>query len=68
MKYDFKKLRLARERKLLTLTEVAKMADVSVTTVREVENGKAPWKTAIRKIAAVLEVQDVVKPSRRRSA
>jgi transcriptional regulator with XRE-family HTH domain len=51
-----------------TLTEVARLAGVSVTAVHQVETGKAPWKTAIRKIAAVLEVTDIVKPSRRKSA
>lgn len=67
MKYNFQKLRQARERRLLTLTEVAKLAGVSHTAVREVEAGK-PWKTAIRKIAAVLEVTDVVKTPRRRAS
>ncbi len=61
MKYDFKKLRKARQEQLLTLTEVARRAGVSVSAVHQVEKGKVAWVTAIRKIAAVLEVTDVVK-------
>ena len=60
MRYDFKKLKDAREERLLTQTDVARLAGLSVTTVNQVEAGKAPWKKAIRKIAAVLKVQDVV--------
>lgn len=60
MQYDFEKLRAARERKLLTQTEVAELTGLSVSTVNQVENGKAPWIKAIRRIAAVLQVEDVV--------
>jgi transcriptional regulator with XRE-family HTH domain len=53
MKYNFKKLRDRRVRHLLTLTDVAEMTGLSVTAVREVENGKF-WKKAIRTIEGAL--------------
>lgn len=65
LKYDFEKLKDARERQMLTKTEVARRAGVTVATVHYVESGKAPWLTAIRKIASVLEVRNVIKPRRR---
>lgn len=61
MKYDFKKLKAARENMLLTQTQVAAATNLSVTTINQVERGKAPWIKAIRKIAAFLQVSDVVR-------
>lgn len=68
MKYDFKKLKAARERKLMTLTELAYLSKLSVATVYRVENGKAPWLKAIRQIAEVLQVKDVVLADDRRAS
>lgn len=69
MRYDFKKLKAARENMMLTQTQVAAATGLSVTTVNQVELGKAPWIKAIRTIAGFLQVSDVVKSngSRKRS-
>ncbi len=66
MKYDFRKLKAAREQRLLTQVEVAKLAGISHAAVSNVEAGNAPWIKAIRKIAAVLEVRDVIIPTKTR--
>lgn len=66
MKYDHAKLKAAREKKLLTMTELAALTGLSVTTVHLVETGNAPWKKAIRRIASILGVDDVVIPTRRK--
>jgi len=64
MKYDFRKLKAAREQRLMTRTELAELTGLSLATVSMVEKGKAPWKKAIRKIAKELKVADVVIPGR----
>lgn len=44
----------------MTARELARKARISITALSMIENGKAPWKKAIRKVAAVLGVEDVV--------
>lgn len=56
MKYDFKKIKAAREDKRLTKTELARRVGLSLTTVVAVEKGRAPWLKAIRKIEKYLGV------------
>jgi transcriptional regulator with XRE-family HTH domain len=57
MTYNFEKLKNERERRMMTLTEVAEEAGISVSTLRDIERGVgATWKKAIRKVARVLEV------------
>ncbi len=53
---------------MLTRLEVARMAGVSHTAVQEIEAGRAPWIKAIRKVAAVLEVRNVIIPTKARKA
>jgi transcriptional regulator with XRE-family HTH domain len=65
VRYDFKKLKAAREQKLMTMTELAEAAGISLKAVSKIEQGKAPWIKAIRKVAAVLGVTNVVLPERR---
>lgn len=66
MQYDYRKLKAAREGKLMTARELARKARISTTALSKIENGKAPWKKAIRKIAAVLGVEDVVVQPKKR--
>lgn len=61
MKYDFRKLKEARIRKRLTITELAQRAGISIAAVSQVENGKGPWLKAIREMEAVLGVRNVIK-------
>jgi len=59
MKYNAKVFREARMRKMLTQTEVAELADVSVASVNLIELGKAGlWLKALRSIARVLDISD----------
>lgn len=65
MRYDFKKLKNERERRLMSLTEMAEEAGISIEALRMIESGKAPWKKAIGKVVAALDrtknrIQDVV--------
>jgi transcriptional regulator with XRE-family HTH domain len=64
MRYNFRKLKAAREQRLMTRTELAELTGLSLATVSMVEKGKAPWKKAIRAIAKELKVTDVVLPER----
>jgi predicted transcriptional regulator len=54
MKIDCEALRRAREKKLLTLTELAKLAEVSHTTVANAEKGKKVSVRCLRKIIEAL--------------
>lgn len=59
IKYDFKKLKLARIERRLTQTEVARLIGFSVTAVNQVERGKGPWLKVIREMERVLGVSNV---------
>lgn len=60
MQYDYKKIKAAREAKLWTMRETARKAKIHETTYHAIENGKGPWIKALRKVTAVLGVEDVV--------
>lgn len=60
MQYDFKKLKAAKDVQLMTSRELAKKARISESTLSKILSGKAPWIKAIRSVARVLGVTDVV--------
>lgn len=66
MRYDYKKLKAAREAKLWTMRETAKKAGIHETTYHAIENGRGPWIKALRKVIAVLGVEGVVIQPKRR--
>lgn len=75
MKYDFKKLKAARQTRLLTQTELARMTGLSASAINQVEMGIGPWIKAIRRIVAALnsiegypKVGDVVLNGQRRAS
>lgn len=65
MKYRHKELKAAREKRLMTQTELGVRCGLTHATVSMVERGKAPWKKAIREMALVLGVKNVVVSERR---
>lgn len=57
MKYDHRKIKQARIRKLMTQAEVAKKAKLSTGAVNLIELGKAPmWVKAFRQLLPVLDL------------
>jgi transcriptional regulator with XRE-family HTH domain len=61
------RLRLLRQRRLLTLEQLAERAGVNKNTISRIENGaEAPHAATIRKLAAALDVKptDLMGPER----
>jgi transcriptional regulator with XRE-family HTH domain len=61
------RLRLLRQRRLLTIEQLAERANVNKNTISRIENGAdAPQSATIRKLAAALDVEptDLMGPER----
>ena len=60
MRYDHKKLKDAKDAQLLTSRELARKAGISESALSKILRGGTPWIKAIRSVAKVLGVDDVV--------
>ena len=57
MKYNHRKLKKARIKKRLTMTELSERTKLSIGTISTIEQGRGPWLKALRVLEDVLNVR-----------